>query len=460
MLATNWIHLLPGTLLLLLLDVVGAQSSNSSSKLRAGWYPGWRSTVFPVDDISWSKYDHLAYAFGVTTPDPAKISLEESGGDYLEEFVKAAHDHNVKASLAIGGWSGSRYFSTAVGSQQNRTTFINALTDLVDEYKLDGLDFDWEFPNAPSVGCNIHTPEDVPNYISFLRELRQTPKGSSLVLSAAVFVHPFNDTSTPPKPMTDMKEFGELLDFVELMNYDVYNLWAPVAGPNAPLNDTCSDRNRGSAVSSVKLWTEAGVPANKLVLGIPYYARSFTVARELALDASGGIVSNPSYDVSKAQLGDKNDGAGPDVCGVQQPPTGTYSYQGLLDTGRLKSNGSPSDGISYKWDDCSQTPILYNATSQVYISYDDPRSLAVKGAFINDLGLMGFAAWDVTMDHDDSLLDSMLNALTSGSSIGAMQSDSSGAEAKAGDSPNSASNSSPLSSAVMLLSFLFLVSFL
>ena len=48
----------------------------------------------------------------------------------------------VKASISIGGWTGSRYFSTAVGSAQNRTAFVGAVTSIVKQYKLDGVDFE------------------------------------------------------------------------------------------------------------------------------------------------------------------------------------------------------------------------------------------------------------------------------------------------------------------------------
>jgi len=56
---------------------------------------------------------------------------------------------DVKALVAIGGWTGSRYFSTNVGSAQNRTAFVKTIVNLVKKYNLDGVDF--ESVHSPSL---------------------------------------------------------------------------------------------------------------------------------------------------------------------------------------------------------------------------------------------------------------------------------------------------------------------
>lgn len=92
------------------------------------------------------------------------IGLQESDVKLLPEFVKAAHDHvcdlppllpplppfltqvvfqSVIAMLSIGGWTGSRYFSSAVATDANRTAFAEAIVDVVSEYQLDGIEFEY-----------------------------------------------------------------------------------------------------------------------------------------------------------------------------------------------------------------------------------------------------------------------------------------------------------------------------
>lgn len=82
-----------------------------------------------------------SYIFSVTTPDPSVLSLEASDPTYLPEFVKLAQGNGTMASVSIGGWSGSGYFSSAV-TPANRTTFVNAVLGLVSNYSLDGVDFE------------------------------------------------------------------------------------------------------------------------------------------------------------------------------------------------------------------------------------------------------------------------------------------------------------------------------
>jgi chitinase len=78
----------------------------------------------------------------VTTPNASALSLEGSGGpELVRQFVTQAHENKVMAGVTVGGWTGSRYFSPAV-TPENRTSFIQAVIDMVDEYDLDAVDFE------------------------------------------------------------------------------------------------------------------------------------------------------------------------------------------------------------------------------------------------------------------------------------------------------------------------------
>ena len=78
----------------------------------------------------------------MTTPDPNTISLADSDEQILPTFVSLAHKNGVKASLSIGGWTGSQYYSAVVATESNRTAFVNAVLGLVKKYDLDGIDFE------------------------------------------------------------------------------------------------------------------------------------------------------------------------------------------------------------------------------------------------------------------------------------------------------------------------------
>ncbi|KAJ7586301.1 chitinase [Mycena floridula] len=408
--------------LAIFLDSIQAASILGDSKVSAAWYAGWHAEQFPLSSVSWSKYSQLTYAFATTTPDVNVLFLADSDEEFLPKFVAAAHQNDVLASLSIGGWTGSRWYSSNIGSAANRTAFVNTVTKLVTKYNLDGLDFDWEYPNHQGVGCNVINSDDTANFLAFLQELRQTSIGKNLTLSAATSLKPWMDASG--QPSKDVSAFSKVLDYIAIMNYDVWsNEFSPTAGPNAPLNDTCAPTadQTGSAVSSVQAWLNAGFPVNQIALGVPSYGHSFVVDPSAALQNSSKpantttLASYPPYNASKGHTGDSwDDDGGDDVCGVFQGPSGVYNFWGMIADGYLDVNGSVKKGIDYRFDECSQTPYVYNPKTQTMVSYDDMKSFTAKGQFIGSNGLKGFAIWEAAGDSNDLLLDSILAATASG----------------------------------------------
>lgn len=108
-------------------------------------------------------------------------SLETADEILLPQIVSTAHQNDVRAGLSIGGWTGSQWFSTNVGTAKNRTTFVKTVTDVAQKYNLDGLDFDWEYPGAQGIGCNTINPNDI--LPIFLRELRNSTIGNGKAMA-------------------------------------------------------------------------------------------------------------------------------------------------------------------------------------------------------------------------------------------------------------------------------------
>ncbi|KAG2356579.1 glycoside hydrolase superfamily [Suillus spraguei] len=416
-----------------------ALCSVSASKLTAkstpspvigGWYTTWHATEsHPAPKISWEKYNTMYYAFVNTTSSVDSLSLDGTDGNLLPQFVSDAQSHGVEAHVAVGGWLGSVWFSSNIATSESRTAFVKTLTDFVHKYKLDGIQFDWEYPGKQGVGCNKISVDDTSNYLQFLQELRKNTAGANLKLSAAVSLEPFTDASG--KPSADVSGFAQVLDYITLMNYDVWGPSSTHVGPNAPLNDTCAspENRQGSAVSAIKSWTAAGMPIHKIVLGVASYGHSFSVSPSAAFDSDAKtpdvlgtntrgepgrktLAAYPAFDASKQPLGDAwDDTSSVDVCGVRHGPGGTFRFWGLVDAGFLKKDGTPADGIDFRYDECSQTPYAYNEISQVMISFDNPQSFAAKGKFIKETGLGGFTMREVAGDYNDILLDSITEAI-------------------------------------------------
>lgn len=312
----------------------------------------------------------------------------------------------MKALISVGGWTGSRFFSSNVGSAENRTAFVKTSLDLVSQYQLDGLDFDWEYPNKQGLGCNAINDNDTANFLSFLQELRQT--APNLTLTAATSLFPWNDATG--NRSTELSGFADALDYLMIMNYDIYGAWATTAGPNAPLDSACDPRNnQGSGKLGVQAWLDAGVPADKLVLGLAAYGHGFRVNETSALGTAGGSTLQlyPAQNSSDRFQGSSWDDDPPvDECGNAQPHSGTYPLWSLItEANVLDETAKPLPGIKYTWDNCSQTPFLWNATSNVYVSYDDAESITVKGEYIVNTGLKGFAVWEAGGDYNNIIVD-------------------------------------------------------
>lgn len=118
---------------------------------------------------------------------------------------------------------------------------------------------------------NIVSPDDSANYLLFLALLRSSLPPSALI-TAAVAVTPFA-SSSPPTPLTSVAAFSAVLDYILLMDYDVWGASDSNPGPNAPLSDACgnSTQPNGSAVGAIRAWTTAGFEKGKILLGVPSY---------------------------------------------------------------------------------------------------------------------------------------------------------------------------------------------
>ncbi|KAJ7828667.1 glycoside hydrolase family 18 protein [Mycena olivaceomarginata] len=347
-----------------------ASATKGNSMIASAWYAGWHADsdpAFSLSQVSWNKYSQLNYAFAETTGDVRVVSLNGSSPEVLPQFVSIAHANGVKAKVSVGGWTGSRFWSSNVATPQNRTLFVKTLVDLVAQYGLDGLDFDWEYPGASGIGCNTNdTVNDTANFLAFIQELRADPIGSKLILSAATSITPFIDSDGNP---SDVSGFSEVLDYIAIMVYDLNGPWSSAVEANAPLNDSCapSAYQNGSAISAVHAWNAAGMPMDQIVLGVASYGHSFRVSESDAFT---------------------------DGCSQTQLALGIMNFWGLIQQGYLNADGTQKDGVPYLFDECSQTAYVYNKTTEVMISFDNAQSFGAKGGFLKSKGLGGFSMWE------------------------------------------------------------------
>ena len=237
------------------------------------WVSSFSQTVPESDRVvvayvtSWSNVipdpfcmTHLNYAFGHVNDTFDGVRVDNP--DRLKTMVELKKlNPELKVMLSVGGW-GSGRFSEMASEDQRRLSFANDCLRVVEEFGLDGIDIDWEYPTSDMAGISA-SPADRENFNYLMRDLRKV-LGTEKLLTLA---------SSAYAEYIDFHSCMQYLDFVNVMTYDM---------ADAPKHHSAlyeSENTKGSCDGAVKAHIEAGVPAGQLVLGVPFFGRGGEVMR-------------------------------------------------------------------------------------------------------------------------------------------------------------------------------------
>ncbi|MBR5018671.1 MAG: glycoside hydrolase family 18 protein [Bacteroidales bacterium] len=214
--------------------------------------------VFRMNELPDATYlTHINYAFGHVNDSFNGVRLDQPDELHRLVSIKRQYPH-VKILLSIGGW-GSGNFSEMCAEESLRTAFAKDCRRVVDEFKLDGIDIDWEYPGEDVAEISA-SPDDIDNYTLLMRDIRQAIGPDKLLTHATAGSGKFYDF-----PALDA-----YIDWTNVMSYDLGN--APYH--NAPLYPSDLLEPGSMSVSQcVEAHLEKGIPPEKLVLGLPFYGR-------------------------------------------------------------------------------------------------------------------------------------------------------------------------------------------
>jgi chitinase len=259
----------------------------------------------------------------------------------------------------------------------SRATFIQSVVEYVGLHQLDGLDIDWEYPALEGATKNFR-PEDKQNYTLLLQELRARFNLMEKVVHRRLYVTIATGASQEFLTHTEMNKVVKYVDTVNLMAYDYYEPDSDaITGHHAPLYTNPADPKKVSDDTSVREYEKAGVRAAKIVLGVPFYPHKWGQVA----GANHGLFQ-PGKEIKHA---DGQHGDGPEAM--------------------LKN------GFTRYWDPVAKAPYLYNAEEQVFVTYDDPESLALKCKYVLGHKLRGIMFWDYESDSSGVLLDAVNDGL-------------------------------------------------
>lgn len=299
-------------------------------------------------------------AFG-TVHDDAVVWKGEDTRDALARIREI--NPEITIILSVGGWSAGG-FSEAAATEEGRKTFAETSAEIVRDYGLDGLDIDWEYPMMSSAGI-ASSPEDKYTFTLLLEacreELDKLPAPRRLLTIAA-------GSGKYWCQNTEMEKVTPLLDYVQIMTYDMSNGYGYITGHHTNLYQPKQAQRESSAELSVQDFIDHGVPAEKIVIGGAFYSHWFQGVED---DGDG------YYAESK-------------VAGTHGP-----------DYDQIMNDYIGKNGYKRYWDDTAKAPWIYNGEN--FITYDDEESLTHKIEFVKERGLLGIMYWEYGCAIDHSL---------------------------------------------------------
>lgn len=351
----------------------------------------YHSSAMPVSAIPVSRLTDVIYAFA---------SISRAGECYLPDASTAATDFaalgmlkrshpRLRTEISIGGW-GAGGFSDAALTMESRAAFVDSCVKLFfGTYRgdFDGIDLDWEFPVYGGLPNLTSRPADRRDFTLLAQAFRGALNSEGgrmhehLLLTAALPGGRLQtDGPYDPAQSYQLATVGNILDWVNLMTYDLEDGYSPVSDFDSPIREGPSDPTpqiieRWNTVSTaVDYYQTKGVPADKIVLGEPYFSLGFTVASTA------------------------NDGLYQKITGLASAPSWTQ-----IETGLPRNLAGTSH-----WSPIAQVPWLFDASTKTFVTYDDPASLSIKSQFARARGLRGVFTWAIDQDDSQhSLVDAM-----------------------------------------------------
>jgi len=351
--------------LLLAVSLLGAIPAAAGDLRVVAYAIGWEGTPPAMDP---AELTHINFAFGKI--EGGKVVLPNPGVAANLAHLRSLKTRNprLKVLLSVGGWE-AEGFSDAALSVASRDVFAESIVKLLREHSLDGIDIDWEYPGQSVSGIKSR-PQDKQNFTALLKTLR-THLGSRYLLTIASADREYFD-------FTEMDKLHVYLDFINVMTYDFFNALTPTTGHHAGLYASpyaaATDRN---ADASIKQHLAAGIPSDKLVLGVAFYGRGFA-------------------------------GVKPEHDGVNQP---YERFEAAHPYAELVEKFIGRNGFVREWDERAQAPFLWNAQTRAFITYDDPQSIAIKAGYVRKHGLGGMMFWELSQASRGELLDAIVDGL-------------------------------------------------
>lgn len=316
--------------LALLLCLIQAQTAE---RVVVAYVTSWTQTI-PDPTVM----THINYAFGHVNDSFDGVRIDNP--DRLRMIVDLKKQNpKLRVLLSVGGW-GSGRFSEMAASDKNRLLFAKDCRRVVDDFGLDGIDIDWEYPTQSSAGISS-SPDDTKHFTLLMRDLRQE-LGNKLLTCATIASGEY----------IDFRSCISYIDMVNVMSYDMGN---PPYHHSALYPSEIT--NRMTTSTAIEAHLNAGVPHEKLVMGMPLYGRG-----------KQGYTTEPDS----------------------------------------------TKGTKEQWHEQSMVPYLVDAQGNLVMGFENERSIGIKCQYIIDHRLRGGMYWEYGDEHQEKLRNTICRILMHG----------------------------------------------
>jgi chitinase len=340
-----------------------AQSGNNIKVL--AYYAGGPDQL---EHYNVNSLTHIIFSFGRLDGHKLSIRTARDTATVQKMVELKSKNPQLKVLLSLGGWGGCETCSDVFATEVGRREFSESVKEINQYFRTDGIDLDWEYPAIPGPPDHKYAPEDKRNFTLLVQELRKTLGNENEISFAAGGTQRFLEESV------EWSEVMEIVDFVNLMTYDLVGGGSPITGHHTALFST--PQQERSADYAVQYLLNMGIPSQKLIVGGAFYGRIFEdVPQE----------NNGLYQPGKFK---------------------SYEiFRNFADS--LK----PEEGYKYYWDDEAKAPFMYNAQKKHFVTFDDTRSIGLKTQYVINNNLGGIMFWHLAQDKfEDGLLDAITKA--------------------------------------------------
>lgn len=218
-----------------------------------GYYPSWKPEG--TEKLNYSVLTHVNYAFAIPTADGTLRPLEHE--ETAKSIIESAHKNGVKVLIAVGGWSYNDVplepvFVSATETEAKRAAFAAEIVSLCDRLGFDGVDMDWEHPRVDGASGK--------QYEAFMLLLAEKLHAKDKLLTSAVLSGATADGNIYYDAAAHSDKVLQAVDWINVMAYDG--------------GDGERHSSYDFAVNCGSYWRDTrGLAADKVVLGVPFYAR-------------------------------------------------------------------------------------------------------------------------------------------------------------------------------------------